>query len=73
MQESARLSGTLELARPAERWQIQLRDGKQLAVLTHAYSVEGEEVVFSLLFKGSPHQEVEVLRMPRSLFPDDFS
>jgi hypothetical protein len=67
------LEEALELAMPAERWEIQLRDGKQLAVLTHAYSVAGDEVVFSLLFKGSPHQEVEVLRMPRSLFPNDFS
>jgi hypothetical protein len=67
------LEEALELAMPAERWEIQLRDGKQLAVLTHAYSVAGDEVVFSLLFKGSPHYEVEVLRMPLSLFPDDFS
>ncbi len=67
------LEEALELAMPAERWEIQLRDGKQLVVLTHAYSVEGDEVVFSLLFKGSPHHEVEVLRMPRSLFPADFS
>lgn len=58
---------------PAERWEIELRDGKQLAVVCHAYNVEDDDVVFSLLFSGSSHYEVEVLRMSRSLFPEDFS
>ncbi|WP_375431494.1 hypothetical protein [uncultured Friedmanniella sp.] len=62
-----------ELAMPAEHWEIPLRDGDHISVFTHAYSVEGAEVVFSLLFKGSPNFEVDTLRIPLSLLPDGFS
>jgi len=67
------LDDALELAMPAEQWEIALRDGGHLTVVAHAYSVEGTEVVFSLLFKGTPHYEVDVLSIPLSLLPDDFA
>lgn len=68
-----RLEEALELAMPAEQWEIELRDGKHLSVLCHAYSVEGEEVVFSLLFRGAPNFEVDTLTIPLTLLPEGFS
>lgn len=67
------LESARELAVSADLWEIRLRGGKSITVLANAYSVEGEEVVFSLLFKGSPNFEVDSLRIPIELFPEDFS
>lgn len=69
----SRLEDARELAAPPELWQIELRDGRQITVIAHAYSVEGDEVVFSLLFKGDPNFEVDSLRVPLFLLPDGFS
>ena len=63
----------LELAMEPELWTVDLRDGSQITVLTHGYSVEGSEVVFSLLFKGKPHFQLDTLRIPLALMPDDYS
>jgi hypothetical protein len=65
--------GARELAGDPQLWTIDLRDGQQLTVIAHAYSVEGEEVVFSLLFRGTPNFEVDALRLPLSLLPVGFS
>ncbi len=63
----------LELAMEPELWTVDLRDGSQITVLTHGYSVEGTEVVFSLLFKGKPHFQLDTLRIPLALMPEDYS
>lgn len=67
------LEEALELAVPAEHWEVELRDGNQINVLCHGYSVEDNQVVFSLLFKGSPNFEVNTLTIPISLMPIGFS
>lgn len=56
-----------------ELWTVDLRDGSQITVLTHGYSVEGNEVVFSLLFKGKPPFELDTLRIPLALMPENYS
>ena len=53
-------------------WEIQLRDGSLLEVLTHGYSVQGRYCVFSLLFQGNPNFEMTSLKLPMSLLPEDF-
>lgn len=63
----------LELAMEPELWAVDLRNGSQITVLTHGYSVEGNEVVFSLLFKGEPPFELDTLRIPLALMPEDYS
>jgi len=65
--------GALEIAMDPELWTLDLRDGSQITVLTHGYSVEGDEVVFSLLFKGKPPFEVDTLRIPLALMPEGYS
>ena len=62
-----------ELAGEPQLWTIDLRDGHQITVMAHGYSVEGNEVIFSLLFRGTPHFEVESLRIPLELMPEGFS
>ena len=62
-----------QLANEPELWAIELRDGHQITVIAHGYSIEGDDVVFSLLFRGTPHFEVESLRIPLMLMPDGFS
>lgn len=47
-----------------ELWTVDLRDGSQLTVLAHSRAVDGDEVVFSLLFSGRPNLLVESLRSP---------
>lgn len=64
---------TYQLAAPPEHWDIALRDGSQIKVIAHAYCVEGDQVVFSLLCKGAPNFEVESLRIPLALMPEGFS
>ena len=49
--------GALELANEPELWTIDLRDGHQVTVMAHGYTVEDDDVVFSLLFRGTPHFE----------------
>lgn len=63
----------LELAMEPELWTVDLRDGSQLTVLAHSRSVQGHEVVFSLLFSGKPNLLVESLRIPLALMPEDYS
>ncbi len=65
--------GATELASDPELWTIDLRDGNQVTVIAHGYSVEGGEAVFSLLFRGTPHFAVESLRIPLELMPEGFS
>lgn len=65
--------GALKLANEPELWTIDLRDGQQITVIAHGYSVEGDEVIFSLLFWGVPPFEVESLRIPLELMPEGFS
>lgn len=67
------LNEALELAMPAEQWKIELRNGHHLKVFCHAYSVEGDNVVFSLLFRGAPNYEVDALTIPLALLPEGFS
>ncbi|WP_416417187.1 hypothetical protein [Paenarthrobacter aromaticivorans] len=62
----------LRLAMDPELWTLDLRDGSQMTVLAHAYCIENDEVVFSLLFEGEPNFEVETLRVPLGLFPEGF-
>lgn len=64
---------TYQLAAPPEYWDISLRDGSQIIVLAHAYSVDGDKVLFSLLCRGTPNFEIESLRIPLALMPEDFS
>ncbi|MDR7160141.1 hypothetical protein [Arthrobacter sp. BE255] len=68
-----RLSEALELVSEPQLWDIDLRDGSQITVITHGYSVEGDVVVFSLLFRGKPNFFVDSLRIPLALLPDGFS
>ncbi|MEV7662796.1 hypothetical protein [Paenarthrobacter sp. NPDC089316] len=63
----------LELAMEPELWTVDLRDGSQITVLTHGYSVEGNEGVFSLLFKGEPPFELDTLRIPLALMHENYS
>lgn len=62
-----------ELAFPPEFWDLELRDGDELVVMTHGYHVDGDEVVFSLQCVGTPDFEVESLRIPLALFPEGFA
>lgn len=62
-----------ELVDEPELWTIDLRDGHQVTVIAHGYSIEGTAVVFSLLFRGTPHFHVESLRIPLALLPEGFS
>lgn len=64
--------GALRLALEPDAWTIRLRDGSEIEVLAHGYSVDDQECVFSLLFEGSPNFEVTSLRIPRALLPEDF-
>lgn len=64
---------TYELAVPPEYWDIDLRDGRQIKILAHAYCIEADQVVFSLLCKGTPNFEIESLRIPLALMPEGFS
>ncbi|MFV0460670.1 MAG: hypothetical protein ACK5MT_18080 [Actinomycetales bacterium] len=64
---------TFELTLPPNYWPVELRDGRQIVVIAHAYSVEGDEVVFSLLCQGTPDFEIESLRIPLELLPEGFS
>lgn len=41
-------------------------------VAVHAYCVEGDEAVFSVLCRGTPNFEIEALRIPLSVVPEDF-
>lgn len=66
------IHGARELAMEPELWVVGLRDGSSIEVLTHGYSIEGEDCVFSLLFRGTPHFEVTSLRVPLALLPRDF-
>lgn len=67
-----RLPDATSLAVEAAQWTVQLRDGSRLQVLAHAWAVDGDDCVFSLLFKGEPHFEVESLRLPLALLAEDF-
>jgi hypothetical protein len=67
------VQGATELALEPELWTIDLRDGSQIVVIAHNYRVDGEEVVFSLLFRGTPNFLVDALRAPLSLMPEGFS
>lgn len=64
--------GATCLALEADAWIVQLRDGSEIEVLAHGYSIEDDHCVFSLLFEGNPNFEVTSLRMPMSLLPDGF-
>lgn len=64
--------GGRELAMEPELWVVRLRDGSLIEVLAHGYSVEGDDCVFSLLFKGEPNFETTSLRLPLALLPPDF-
>ncbi|GAB4064974.1 hypothetical protein GCM10028777_13090 [Angustibacter speluncae] len=66
------IHGALELAIAPEIWTVELRDGRSIEVLTHGYSIEGDDCVFSLLFRGEPNFEVTSLRLPLALLPADF-
>lgn len=66
------VQGATELAIDPELWTIDLRDGSKITVITHGYHVEGDEVVFSLLFRGTPNFEVDSLRIPLALMPEGF-
>ncbi|MFT4264772.1 MAG: hypothetical protein QM572_15415 [Nocardioides sp.] len=50
-------------------WLVKLRGGSTLKVAAHAWGIEGDELVFSLLCRGQPPFEVDSLRIPRSLLP----
>ena len=50
-----------------EQWTVRLRDGRTLEVVAHAWTIEGDDCVFSLLFEGQPNVDVPVLRIPRDL------
>lgn len=63
----------LELAMEPELWIVDLRDGSQLTVMAHSRTVDGDEVVFSLLFNGRPNVLVESLRIPLALMPENYS
>lgn len=63
----------LELAMEPELWTFNLRDGSQLTVLAHSRTIDGSEVVFSLLFRGKPNLLVESLRIPLALMREDYS
>lgn len=69
-QESLRVVPHVELAMEAEHWEVQLRDGRSIDVLAHAWTIDGDDCVFSLLFKGAPHVDVPVLRIPRDVLAD---
>lgn len=62
-----------ELVLEPDLWTVTLRDGSQIEVLAHSYRIDGNDCVFSLLFRGSPHFEVTSLRIPMALLPDEFS
>ncbi len=64
--------GAHELAGNPVLWSFELRDGRYFTVLAHAYHIEGDELIFSLLFRGKPHFEVESLRLPLDLMPEGF-
>ena len=50
-----------------EVWAVRLRDGRMLEVVAHAWTVDGDDCVFSLLFEGTPAVDVPVLRIPLDL------
>lgn len=64
--------GALTLTSEPELWKIRLRNGDELEVLTHGYSVEGEYCEFSLLFEGEPNFFVTSLRIPLELLEEGF-
>lgn len=67
------VNGASELALDPELWTIDLRNGSQFTVIAHGYSVDGDDVVFSLLFKGTPNFQVDSLRIPVEMLPEGFS
>jgi len=50
-----------------ELWTVRLCDGRALEVLAHAWTIEGDDCVYSLLFEGNPNVDVPVLRIPKDL------
>ena len=72
MSEPISLPSGSVLSADAETWTDTLRDGTTIEVLAHARSVEGDYLVFSLLFEGQPRADIPILRIPISLLPDDY-
>jgi len=62
-----------ELAGDPRLWTIDLRNGSPITVMAHGYSIESDDVVFSVLLRGTPNFEVESLRIPLALLPEGFS
>jgi hypothetical protein len=56
----------------AELWTDTLRDGTTFEVRADARGIEGDHLVFSLLFEGTPNVIVPVLRIPLSAMPTDY-
>lgn len=54
-----------------EIWIVRLRDGRAIEVMAHAWTLDGDDCVFSLLFEGQPAIEAPVLRIPRDLLVSD--
>ena len=57
----------LELASEPGTWQLALFDGSSLNVTAHSYSEEHGSYIFSLLLKGQPYFEIDVLQIPSNL------
>jgi len=57
----------LELADEPGNWQVALYDGNILNVTAHGYSEESGSYIFSLLLKGQPCFEIDILRIPSGL------
>lgn len=66
------IPGALRLTSEPELWNVRLRSGEELEVLTHGYSIEGDDCEFSLLFEGTPNFFVTSLRIPLALLEDGF-
>lgn len=66
------LHDAMNLAVPPEIWTVELRDGSNIEVLAHGYSIKGSEYFFSLLFKGSPNYEVTSLKIPLALLAEEY-
>lgn len=68
--EEIRVVQHRHLTSEPELWDVKLRDGRAIQVMAHAWTIEGDECVFSVLFEGRPNVDVPVLRIPKDLLAD---
>ena len=55
------------LATELAKWEVILDSGERIEVLAHAFARERGHHIFSVLLRGRPNVELEVVRIPSSI------